>query len=188
MKTLKAIVIILGSVPALLLLAGNVGATTLTSPTGTAATPAIEAESEGHATLDHLLTKVACQWTLKGKVTEHGVFRSAVIKLTELETTGCTNGWHVTTSLPGELKISSTGGYNGTVVWSGSTVATTHLGVTCNYATGNTHLGTITGGSPATIHLDAVYGLHNGSAMCGESVPLTGSISVTAPTSLYIDE
>jgi hypothetical protein len=160
----------------------------MTSPTGTTATPAIKAESEGHVSLDHPIAKLQCQWAFEGSVKSHGKGEGAVVPLTSLSTTGCTDSWHVTTTTAGELKITSAGGYNGTVTWNGGTVEMTRLGTTCRYKTEHTHLGTLTGGSPATIDIEGKLPFHSGSPLCGEEAyPLTGSFKLTSPGSLYVD-
>ncbi|HEU4462904.1 MAG TPA: hypothetical protein VFR75_09960 [Solirubrobacterales bacterium] len=162
--------------------------TTLTAPTGTAATPAIKAESEGHVALDHPIAKIQCGWTFEGTVKSDGA-GGAKIPLSSLSTSGCTESWHATTVAAGELDIDWTSGYNGVVTWTGGTVEMTRLGTICRYKTENTKLGTITGGSPATIHIEANLPFDNGNALCGtEAYPLTGSLKLASPGSLYVDK
>lgn len=162
--------------------------TTLTSPTGTAATPTIKAASEGHVALDHPIAKIQCEWAFEGTVNKDGA-GGAKIPLSSLSTSGCTESWHATTVAAGELDIDLTSGYNGVVTWTGGTVEMTRLGTICRYRTENTKLGTLTGGSPATIHLEVNLPFHSGNALCGtEAYPLTGSLKVTSPGSLYVDK
>lgn len=162
--------------------------TTLTSPTGTDATPTIEAESEGYVTLDHPIANIQCQWAFRGTNSSHGPEEEAKIPLSNLSTTGCTESWHGTTVAAGELAIDRTSGYDGKVTWSGGTVEMTRLGTTCRYKTENTTLGTLTGGSPATIDIEAKLPFHSGSPLCGEEAySLTGSLELTGPGSLYVD-
>lgn len=161
--------------------------TRLTSPTGTVSTPTIKAESEGHVGIDHPLATFQCQWSLEGTVKGHG--GNAVVPLSSLATSGCTDSWHATTIAAGKLEISSTSEYNGTVTWSGGTVEMTRLGTTCRYKSADTHLGTLTGGSPATMHIEGNLPFHSGSSLCGtEAYPLTGSYKVTSPGGLYVDK
>lgn len=163
--------------------------TTITAPTGTVATPTIKAESEGHIGIDHPLATFQCQAAFEGTVASHKNQKTAKVPLTSVTTTGCTDSWHGTVATPGELEIAWTSGYNGTVTWSGGTIEMTRLGTTCRYQTTNTHIGTITGGSPATVHLEGKLPFHSGSALCGtEAYPLTGSYKVTSPSGLYIDK
>lgn len=162
--------------------------TTLTSPTGTAATPTIKAESEGHIALDHPIAKIQCEWAFEGTVKSDGS-GGAKVPLSSLSTSGCTESWHATTIAAGELDFDFTSGYNGEVTWTGATVEMTRLGTICRYKTENTKLGTITGGSPATIHIEAKLPFHSGNALCGtEAYSLTGSFKVTSPGSLYVDK
>jgi len=160
--------------------------TSLTSPTGTVVTPTIKAESEGHVGIDHPLTTIQCQWIIEGTVKGHG--GNVVVPLSSLATSGCTDSWHATTVAAGKLEVSVTSGYNGTVTWSEGTVELTRSGTTCRYKSANTHLGTITGGSPATIDIEGKLPFHSGSPLCGEEAyALTGTLKVTSPSSLYVD-
>ncbi len=160
--------------------------TTITSPTGTVATPAIKAESEGHVGIDHPLVTIQCQWALEGTVESHE--GNAVVPLSSLTTSGCTDSWHATTVTPGKLEVITTSGYSGTIRWTGGTVELTRLGTTCRYKSENTDIGTLTGGTPATIHIEGKLLPDGGSPLCGEEAyPLTGSIKVTSPTSLFVD-
>lgn len=161
----------------------------ITSPTGSVATSVIDAESEGHVGLDHPITDIECQWGVKGVVDSHGPGEPVAVSVSSLTIAPCTDSWHATTVSPGELEIDWAGGSDGTVSWSGGTVEMTRSGTTCRYITDDTHLGTITGGSPATIHLEGTLPFHSGSALCGEEAyPLTGSLKVTSPTSLFVDK
>lgn len=158
----------------------------VTSPTGTVATPAIKAASEGHLTIDHPIASIQCNWSLEGTVESH--LEGVVVPLTSVTTSSCTDSWHATTVSPGKLEVTPIGGYDGTVVWNGGTVEMTRLGTTCRYKTEDSHLGTITGGSPATIDVEGDIAFHSGSPLCGEEAyPLTGSIKVNSPSSLYFD-
>lgn len=158
----------------------------VTSPTGTVATPTIKAESEGHLTIDHPIASIQCKWALEGTVESH--LESVALPLSSVTTSSCTDSWHATTVSPGRLEIASIGGYDGTVVWDGGTVEMTRLGTTCRYKTEDSHLGTITGGSPATIDIEGDIPFHSGSPLCGEEAyPLTGSLKVNSPSSLYFD-
>jgi hypothetical protein len=163
--------------------------TSITAPTGTVATPTIKAESEGHLGIDHPLATFQCQAAFEGTVTAHKYEKAATVSLSSLSTTGCTDSWHATTVTPGKLEIAWTSGYNGTVKWTGGTLELTRLGTICRYKAENTDIGTITGGTPATIDIEGKLPFHSGSPLCGtEAYPLTGSYKVTSPGSLYIDK
>jgi phage baseplate assembly protein gpV len=162
--------------------------TSLTAPTGTVATPTIKAESEGHVSLDHPIAKIQCQWAFEGTVEAHDS-DAVEVPLSSVTTNGCTEEWHVTTVSPGELEIEGTSGYDGKVTWTGGTIEMTRLGTTCRYKSESTQIGTITGGSPATIDIEGKLPFHSGSPLCGtEAYPLTGSYKVTSPSGLYVDK
>lgn len=183
-KTLGLLVVAAASMAAFA--AAPALATTLTSPTGTVATPTIKAESEGHVTMQS--TGFQCPWALEGTVESHGSGKPTVIPLSKLTIGTCTGNWQPATVVPGKLEIDWTSAYNGTVTWTGGTIEWTLGGfVFCGFATGGSTAGTITGGSPATIHLNATIGHHSGSFGCGTGSSLTGSLAVTSPTSLYVD-
>ncbi|HEU4461285.1 MAG TPA: hypothetical protein VFR75_01710, partial [Solirubrobacterales bacterium] len=166
--------------------------TTLTSPTGTVATPTIKAESEGgHVTLSNPIVNISCAWSFEGKVEAHGPESAAQAKLSSASFTGCTNSWHATTVSPGELAIEWTSGYNGTVTSTGLKFDATRFGVKCVYETSATKLGTITGGSPATIDIEASIPINVGesSGFCGTgAAKLEGAYKLSSPEALYVDE
>jgi hypothetical protein len=167
----------------------SVGGTIITSPTGTVATPTIKAESEGHVTLHNSILDLSCQSTLEGKIENHGEEASASGNLTGLSFTNCTEGPTVVIRSLGELSVDWTNGYNGTVTSTGATIIASIEGEICSYKTEQTHIGTITGGTPATMHLEASIPRHGGSVLCGESpAKLTGSYKVTTPTALFVDK
>ncbi|HEU4739356.1 MAG TPA: hypothetical protein VFS54_09795 [Solirubrobacterales bacterium] len=191
MRYLKMLGLTAVACAALMGVAGGAWATTITSPTGTVATPTIKAESEGgHVTLANPIANINCAWSFEGKVEAHGVESVAQAKLSSLSLTGCTNSWHVTATSPGELAIEWTSGYNGTVTTTGMKIDATRLGVTCAYESSATKLGTITGGSPATIDIEASLPIGKGSsALCGESsAKLEGSYKLTSPEALFVDK
>jgi hypothetical protein len=64
----------------------------------------------------------------------------------------------------------------------------TRSGTTCRYKSENTAIGTLTGGTPATIDIEGKLLPDGGSPLCGEELyPLTGSFKVTSPSSLFVD-
>jgi hypothetical protein len=169
---------------ALMSFAGTALATTLTSPTGTVATPTIKAESEGKVVLDAL--GFECNMALEGTVESHGSEKPAVVPLSSLVQSNC-GTWKGFTGTPGKFEIAWTSGYNGTVTWSGGSIEWTPFPqLFCRY-TPVGHFGTITGGSPAVIHINAPLAYVSGSAICGEQRQLTGTLKVTSPSSLYVD-
>jgi len=188
MMHLKMLGLAAAAAAALMTLSGVASATTLTSPTGTASTPAIHAQNEEHIVYHNPIAKIECNSTFQLQVSEHGAGTAAAGNLTNLTFTNCTNSWHMTTVTPGSLAISWTSGYAGTVTWSGATWEMTRFGVSCRYATNATKLGTLTGGLPATIDIEAAIPFHGGSSLCGSgTTSLTGSYKLTSPTSLFVD-
>ena len=170
--------------------AGSASATTLTSPTGTAGTPTVHAVNEGaHVVIDSPIGEIKCAWTLEGTVSQHGSGVTAKVPLSNVTLNNCTEDWHVTVPSKGSLEIHWTSSYNGTVTSSGMTISATVAGISCVYGTVNTHIGTLTGGSPATLHLGGKLPIHlsESSPFCGtQANSLTGSLSTTA--ALYVDQ
>src|SRR6476660_5227602 len=142
---------------AILVSSSAASATIVTTTTGgTAATPTIHAVSSGgHVKLANPIAKIECASTVEAAVEKHGPGITAEGNISTLTFTGCTNSWHVTTVKPGALIIHWTSGHNGLLTSTGAKVDTTRLGVTCVYETNNTSIGTITGGSPATLKIEA---------------------------------
>ncbi len=173
MKYVKILGLLAVAAAALMALAGTASATIVkTETSGAAATPTIHAVNEGgHVSLQNPIATISCSSTVEGKVESHGSGVTAKGNITTLSFTGCTNSWHVTAvagSL-GSLEVHWTSGYNGVLTSSGSKVDTTRLGVTCVYETNNTNIGTVTGGSPATLHIEASIPINGAesSGLCG---------------------
>jgi|SRR5690349_6481692 len=152
-------------------------ATTVTSPTGTSLTGQNEALSEGHIVFANPIAKIECNARMAGTIESHGSGVTAKGPVNELVFTSCTNGWHVTTVTTGTLEAHYTSGYNATITSSGSTTVTTRFGVTCNYITNSTDIGTATGGNPTTMHIAASIPIHVGSSgLCGSgSIKMEGT-------------
>jgi uncharacterized low-complexity protein len=188
MKYVKILGLLAVAAAALMAFAGIASADSITSPTGTTYTGALTAESEGHAILDNPIAEIKCVGTAAGSVEEHkaGEKVSGAVHPTF---TGCTNSWHVTTITGGTLKAEHSSGYNGIVYSDGATIEATRLGIVCRYVTKTTKVGTITGGSTATMHIQAAIPFHSGSGLCGEGATTwTGSYTVTAPTTgVFVD-
>ncbi len=178
MKHLKLLGLLAVAAAALMAFAASASATTVTTTTGgSAATPVIHAVNEnGHVKLANAIATIECSSTAEGKVEEHGdrivneVTRTdAFGKIETLTFTGCTNSWHVTTEKPGTLSVDWTSGHNGTLSSSGALVKTTRFLVPCNYETNNTKVGTVTGGNPATLDIEASIPIAAGSSeLCGK--------------------
>jgi hypothetical protein len=170
MKSLKILGLTAAISAALMAFAGSAAATTVTTTTGgAAATPTIHLVNEGgHVVFANSIANIECNSTFQGNVASHGAGVTAKVSLTSFSLTGCTNEWHYTTTAPGTLEFHWTSGHNGTVTWTGAKVTSTRFGVTCNYETKNTSIGTITGGNPATIDIQGSIPIAAGSSfLCG---------------------
>ena len=188
---------LLATAIALFAFAGLASAATPTSPAGTTYTGKLHATSEGHVTIHNTIANIQCNSTLEGAVEVPGGGEPIAIPLSSLTFTGCTNSWHVTTVSAGKLEVHSiAGSRNGTVTWTGATIEATRLGITCNYKTEATDVGTLTGskttGGTATIDLSGALPFHSGSGLCtkegkGEPTSLTGNYSVGTPDYLDVD-
>jgi hypothetical protein len=190
MKYVKILGLLAVAAAALMAFAASASATTVTTETVGGAidtTPTIHAVSEGHAVLENSFANIECASTVEGTVSSHGSGVTTVGGISTLTFTGCTNGWTVTVNAPGSLEIHWTSGSNGTLTSSGATVTAvlhTFFGdVTCRYSTNNTHIGTVTGGSPsATLHIEGSIPFHSGGGLCGEGASRwTGSYTTTRP-------
>ncbi|HEU4738882.1 MAG TPA: hypothetical protein VFS54_07355 [Solirubrobacterales bacterium] len=164
-------------------------ATTVTSPAGTAYTGEIFLMSEGHVVIHNPIAKIECEaLSTIPNIAKHGNAVTAEATLESFLFFHCTNEWHVTTVSQGSIEIHHlTGTNHGTVTSSGMTIEATRFGVTCRYKTLNTDIGTLTGGIPATFHLEGALPFHSGSPLCGAgTTKWTGSFNVTTPSKLFI--
>lgn len=202
MKYVKMLGLLAVSAAALMAFAGSASATTVTSPAGTAYFGAVHAEAEGHAILHNPIAEIKCESTVTGHVDKNGVTHPgeppvttpASGPITTLSFGPCTNSWHVTTTehggvqTAGTLSFVSNGNGTGDLFSSGATVEATRFGITCRYVTNNTTIGTVTGGTHATLHIEASIPFHSGSSLCGTgATKWTGSYKVTSPTNVTID-
>jgi hypothetical protein len=180
--------------PSALFVDGDPGpepARALTSPTGSVSTSSIYAQSESALVLDSPVAKIECNVNFGGYSEESGEGLPAFEIMTSLGFSECSNEWHGKTYSGGRLEIDWTSGYNGTVKWTGGTFELTRLGLVCRYATDHTDIGTITGGSPGTLHINAAIPFHSGSIGCPNgtgATTMTGSFKLTSPSSLYVDD
>jgi hypothetical protein len=197
MRYTKSAVLLAVAAVAIAAFAASASATRITSPTGAVATPTIHAVSEEgavpgtkHVRIHNSATSIDCNSTFEWTVEGHGTGVTVIGKVTLLQFTGCTNNWTVIVTSAGSLEVHWTSSYNGTVTSSGMTLdATLHTffgTIHCRYITENTHIGTITGGNPATLHLEATFPFHSGSGLCGsETSRWTGTYITTG--SFYVD-
>ncbi|HMI82224.1 MAG TPA: hypothetical protein VK480_10590 [Solirubrobacterales bacterium] len=152
-------------------------------------TGTIEAESEGSTTLDGPTSITCSNSTVKGSVESHGNSVTAEGAISTLTFTSCNQ--HVTVEAKGSLIVHEIGNSNGTLTSNGAAVKVviTSLGMTCEYSTSNTDIGTLTGstttGGNATLDIDSSsIPRTGGSFFCGSSAEWTGSYKVTSPSNL----
>jgi hypothetical protein len=192
MKYVKMLGLLAVAAAALMAFAGTASATSLTSPTGTSYTSSISAESEGTTTLHNTSIGVSVSCTeskVAGKVEEHGAGKPAGGNVSTLTFTGCGED-SVKVVSKGSLQIHHTSGYNGTLTSSNAAITITDASTntSCTYTTSGTDLGTVSGGSPATLSIDSVTISRTGdSIFCGSKGEWTGSYKVTSPSSLFVD-
>jgi hypothetical protein len=204
MKHLKMLGLALFAAAALtaLLGAGTASATELcstnTSPcTGTMypAGTVIEASLTGMAKLANTEGTVLDECTGGGVVattTNTGGATETVkapVATSGLTWTGCTRT--TTTTAGGELEIhtdSEKSDGNGTLTAKGFTVSISTILGTCAYGFGGTatDLGTLKGGSPATIAINVLVAKQSGSALCPAQAVWTANYQVVKPKPLFV--
>jgi hypothetical protein len=100
----------------------------------------------------------------------------------------CTNEWVIDVTANGSLEVhtTSTAGHGtGTLTSTGAKVTATRAGLSCVYETNATPIGTVTGGTPATLAISANIPRVGGSFLCGGSTATwTGSYATTSTLKL----
>jgi hypothetical protein len=173
----------------LLALAGTAAATIVTSPAGTqlGKGAVIKAQS-GHAVLHGSFVSITCSHASgEGKITDAGSSTETAKGEIFLGTfSGC--NYPVTVKRTGTSEVHTAGSTgDGTLTSTGAEVAV-HTSVgECIFTTNNTDLGKVVGGNPATVQMNAAIPRTGGSFFCGSSGALTGVLTVTSPSPLYID-
>jgi len=71
---------------------------------------------------------------------------------------------------------------NGTVTSSGTEITVVYFGADCIYATNNTTFGTLIGGNPAKLSINATLEETTGAFGCVTSANITGTYELTSPT------
>lgn len=194
MKYAKMLGLLAVAAAAFMALVGTASATTLTSPTGTTYTGTIHAVSEnGHVSLHSPLSTVECESTVEGKVEKHGAGVTVSGKISSLLFTECTNEDTVTVKKAGSLEIHGTTGYDGTLTSTGAEIEVwSHsFNGSCIYTTKDTHIGTLTGKTEATLDIDSAAIPRTGGTLgflCGSSGEWTGNYVVTTPHTLLVDK
>lgn len=161
----------------------------VTSPTGTTYTGTVRLQSEGHSVTHNPIARVECASSFEFKIETHGPGEKASGKASNMKTEPCTDSWHVTVVTPGVISLDGySQSYDGDVFSHELTVEKTRFGITCRYRTNTTTIGRLTGGSPATVHVEGTLPFHSGSIFCGSGgTTITGAYLVTSPSSLFVD-
>jgi hypothetical protein len=179
LKTLCLIAVVAGALTAL---AAPASATTLTSPKGTTYTSTIEATAtnlKGHGAF---VTVECSHSTAKATIEQHGESVSAGGKFSSLTFTSC--NYTVTVNSAGSVAMDA----GGVVKSTGAQVSIATSVGTCVFATNNTTVGTGTGGEGAQLDINsAKIPRTGGNFLCGSSGTLTGSYTVTSPSTLFLD-
>ena len=157
-------------------------------PAGTEIDMSLEGTTSTSTTGGTLLD-TCTEGTLRGETTNTGSSSETVDwNLSEMWSKNCTK---TTDSIVnGALEVHWISGTdNGTLTVNGTQV-TKNLGIlgSCTYGpgAGGTELGTLIGGSPATVRVEAVLPKLAGGATCPPDVVWTGAYAVTSPEPLYI--
>jgi hypothetical protein len=167
-----------------LALAASASATTVTGPSGET-TPTIHMVNEnGHLSIHNSIWNIECSSTIEGTVSSHGTGVTAKGNISTLLFNNCTNEWVFDVVANGSFEIhykeAGSGHGVGTVTWTGTKITTTRAGLSCVYETNTTPIGTLTGGTPATLSIEANLPRVGGSFLCGGStVAWTGSYVTT---------
>ena len=170
---------------------GAASANPLTSPAGSTYTGSLKGEAEGKISIHNssLGVTVTCEESiLEGNVESHNSL-TAGGSLTKFTLAKC-GADTVTILKSGALEIHGTTGSDGTVTWTGAeiTVKNGSTGVSCIYKTTATDIGTLTGGTPATLDLGSTTLPREGdNIFCGTKGTLTGSYKFTTPSTLLVD-
>jgi hypothetical protein len=174
----------LAAVTCVLAVAASASATTVTGPSGET-TPTFHIVHEGtHMEMHNAIVNIQCNLTLVGTVSSHGSGVTANAALSTFQLTNCTNEWVFDVNSLGSLEIhykdAGIGHGIGTVTWTGARLTSTRAGLSCIYETKATPIGTLTGGSPATLAISANIPRVGGSFLCGGSTAQwTGSLVTT---------
>jgi hypothetical protein len=168
----------------------SASATAITVPTGTTSTPSIHFVNDGgHVEFESSTFSAGCTITSEWKTEQHGAGLTVKGSVKSLAFSGCTGAETLQIDSAGTFEIHWTSAYNGTLTWSGLTTTTTnHMifgDIVCRYVLKNL-IGTITGGNPATVHLEGILSLHGGvyGGFCGQEMKIHGNLYST--TNLYV--
>jgi hypothetical protein len=185
MKHIKILGLLAVAATALMAFAGVASASTVTSPAGTAYTGTIAATA-GTTELVGSFTTVKCTASsVEGNVKTHGAGVTAEGPINKLTFSGC--NFEVTVKKTGTLIAHATSGGNATLTSKNAEVIV-HTSVgECVFTTNETHIGTLTGGTPAKLSIaSAAIPRTGGSFLCGSSAKWSGTYTVNTPKTLFV--
>lgn len=179
------------AIAVLLVVSAPASATQLTSPSGAVYTGSVHAES-GKLTWSGSFVTIECaKSTWSGNVVSHGSSITTGISLSSLSFTEC--NFAFTVNKTGSFEIhtdSATSDGNGTLTSTGAEITSKTSVGTCIFTTNATDLGTVKGGTPATVEIKgAKIPRTGGSAgfLCGSTATLNGTYTITTPSTLLVD-
>ena len=184
MNHLKMLGLLAVAAAAMMAFAGVASATTVKSG-GSNYTSTITAESS-NSSLDGSFITVSCANShVQGKVESHGAGVTAEGKISSLSFTNC--NYPVTVKKSGSLVAHTTTTPNGTLTSTGAEIAIhTSIGE-CVFTTNATSIGTLTGGTGATLDIDSsAIPRTGGSFFCGSSGEWTGNYTVSVPSNITL--
>ncbi len=200
MKYAKMLGLLAVAAAALMAFASSASATTVTSPTGTTYTGEIHAVA-GETTLHGASTITCNSSTSSGTIETHSSTTTAHGPISHLTFAECNQ--EVTVLNAGRLEVHTDeanevhpnpGKYDGTLTSDDAAILIhiSGLGITCEYTTNNTPIGTLHASKTDNDH--AILTINSskiprtgGSVFCGANGVWTGEYKVTTPTGLYID-
>lgn len=192
MKYPKMLILAIAAAVALLA-PTTTSATQLTSPSGTVYTGTVQAQSgtlEWHGSF----TTITCgESAMTGSVESHGSGVTTKVKLSSVTYSKCNFAFKVLKA--GTLEIhtdnSTVNDGDGTITWSGMELTYETSIANCLFTTSNTDVGTVTGSDTENAKWDILPGTAiprtGHSVFCGSSANLTGSYTITTPSTLTVD-
>lgn len=204
MKYVKMLGMLAIAAAALMAFVGTASASTITSPTGTAATNLTA--TAGATSLDGAFVTVTCQKShVAGSVTSQGESQTVKGSISELSFTECNFPVKVEANGTLELHAIRPGvsphttclaedgdKCDGTLTSSEAKVTIETSVGNCTFTTNGTSIGTVTGtattGGKAQLDITGKIPRTGGSFLCGSSGTWTGSYTVDSPSTLWIDE
>ena len=166
---------------------GTASATTLTDGSGNHPT-AISAENGEDVILHPPIGSIECSHsTVSGSASTGGTGETVSGAISTLTFSSCNAT--VTVLKNGSLEIHGQAGNKGVLTSNGAEVTVEFFGFHCIFSTSNTTIGTVTGGTPAKLAIDADIPRTGGrsGAFCGSEAEWTGSYEVTSPSTVNID-